>query len=76
MMKFFLFGVLLLTVCAAHDSPAQSRSPDDVYSIGKTSFAYYQSENKTEVASKGIAVFDNSRSAFNTFTGHSTSIYI
>lgn len=43
---------------------ARSQRPDDVYAIGQTTFAYYGRENKTEVSSKGIAVFDNSRSGF------------
>src|ERR1041384_1030288 len=40
--------------------PATAQRPDDVYSIGKTSFAFYQAKNQTTVMSDGLPIFDNS----------------
>ena len=56
-MKIPLAAIALI-LCSTF--PANGQRPDDVYSIGKTNFAFYQSKDKTEVMSRGLTIFDNS----------------
>ena len=60
-MKAFL-AAIALGLCI--DLPINGQRPDDVYSIGNTNFAFYQSKNQTEVMSRGLTIFDNSSRDF------------
>ena len=56
-MKTFL-AAIALALCL--HLPINGQRPDDAYSIGETTFAFYQAKNQTEVMSRGLTIFDNS----------------
>lgn len=65
-MKTFL-AAIALALCI--HLPINGQRPDDVYSIGKTNFAFYQAKNQTEVMSHGLTIFDNSSRDFPYISG-------
>ena len=65
-MKTFL-AAIALALCI--HLPINGQRPDDVYSIGKTNFAFYQAKDQTEVMSRGITIFDNSSRDFPYISG-------
>lgn len=60
-MKSFL-AAIALALCM--HLPINGQRPDDVYSIGRTNFAFYEATNQTEVMSHGLTIFDNSSADF------------
>lgn len=57
-----ILTAIALTLCV--HLPTHGQSPDDVYNIRQTNFAFYRHKNQTAVMSKGLTIFDNSSPGF------------
>lgn len=53
-----VFVLVVLASSLYLPAHAQNQTPDDVYSIGKTNFAFYASSNTTEVMAGGLTIFE------------------